>query len=41
LIKSRKRHARWVAGIGEERNKCGVMVGKPERKRPPGRARHK
>jgi len=41
LIKSRKRHIGRVACIGEERNECGVLVGKPERKKPPGRARHK
>jgi len=34
-------HIGWVACIGEERNKCGVLVRKPERKRPPGRARYK
>jgi len=30
-----------VAYIGEERNECGILVGKPERKRPPERARYK
>jgi hypothetical protein len=35
------RHAGWVASIGEERNECGVLVGNAERKKPPGRAKHK
>jgi hypothetical protein len=34
---------RWaghVAHIGEVRNVCNTSVGKPERKKPPGRVRH-
>jgi len=35
------RHTGWVACIGEERNECRALMGKSERKKPPGRARHK
>jgi hypothetical protein len=37
------RRMRWaghVACMGEKRNACRILVGKPEGKRPPGRLRH-
>jgi hypothetical protein len=41
-IKSRRmRWARHVARMGEERNVCKVLMGKPEGKRPLGRSRHR
>jgi hypothetical protein len=41
-IKSRRlRWARHVARMGEERNVCKVLVGRPEGKRPLGRTRHR
>jgi hypothetical protein len=40
MIKSRRmRWKRNVARMGEKRNECGILVGKPEGKRPLGRAR--
>jgi hypothetical protein len=40
VIKSRRmRWAGHVAGMGEERGACRVLVGKPEGKRPQGRPR--
>jgi hypothetical protein len=42
MIKSRRR--RWagdVARMGETRNAYRILVGKPERKRPLGRPRHR
>jgi hypothetical protein len=42
IIKSRR--MRWVghvAQMGEKRNVCRLLVGKPERKRPLGRPRHR
>jgi hypothetical protein len=42
MIKSRR--MRWVghvARIGETRNECGILVGKPEGKRPLGRPRRR
>jgi hypothetical protein len=42
MIKSRRmRWAGLVALIGEMRNVCKILVGKPERKRPLGRPRRK
>ena len=42
VIKSRiMRWAGHVARIGEESGVYRVLVGKPERKRPPGRPRHR
>jgi hypothetical protein len=42
MIKSRR--MRWiahVARIGKKRNSYRILVGKPERKRPTGRQRHR
>jgi hypothetical protein len=37
IIKSRRiKWARYVACMGEKRNICRILVGKPERKRPLG-----
>jgi hypothetical protein len=42
IIKSRrKREAGNVARMGEKRNAYRLLVGKPERKRPLGRPRHR
>jgi hypothetical protein len=42
IIKSRRmRWARHVARMGEKRNVCILLVGKPEGKRPQGRSRHR
>jgi hypothetical protein len=42
VIKSRKlRWAGHVARMGEERGVCGILVGKPEGKRPLGRCRRR
>jgi hypothetical protein len=42
MIKSRRiRCAGHVARIGEKRNAYGILVGKPEGKRPVGRLRHR
>jgi hypothetical protein len=42
MIKSRRmRWAGHVARMGEKRNACRMLVGKPERKRPLGRSRHR
>jgi hypothetical protein len=42
MIKSRRmRWAGHVAGMGENRNAQGILVGKPEGRRPLGRPRHK
>jgi hypothetical protein len=41
-MKSRRmRWARHVARMGEKRNEYRILVGKPERKRPLGRPRHR
>jgi hypothetical protein len=41
-IKSRRmRWAGWVARMGEGKNVCRVLVGKPEGKRPLGRSRRR
>ena len=40
----KSRRMRWaghVAGMGERRGVCRVLVGKPEGKRPPGRLRRR
>jgi hypothetical protein len=42
IIKARR--MRWmghVARMGEKRNACRLLVGKPERRRPLGRPRHR
>jgi hypothetical protein len=39
IIKLRMRWAGHVARMGEKRNSCRLLVGKPEGKRPPGRGR--
>jgi hypothetical protein len=42
MIKSRRmRWAGHVARMGEKRNACRVLVGKPEEKRPLGRQRRR
>jgi hypothetical protein len=42
MMKSRRiRLAGHVAGMGEKRNPCSVLVGKPEGKIPLGRPRHR
>jgi hypothetical protein len=42
MIKSRRmRWAGHVARIGEKRNACRILVGKPEGKRPLGRTRRR
>jgi hypothetical protein len=42
IIKSRRmRWAGHVARMGEKRNAYRLLVGKPERKRPPGRPRRR
>jgi hypothetical protein len=42
MIKSRRiRWAGSVAGLGEKRNTCMVLVGRPEQKRPLRRPRHR
>jgi hypothetical protein len=42
IIKSRRiRWVRHVARMGEKRNMCRLLVGKPEGKRPLGRPRHR
>jgi hypothetical protein len=42
MIKSRRmRWAGHVARIGEKRNAYGILVGKPEGKRPLGRLRYR
>jgi hypothetical protein len=42
IIKSRRmRWAAHVARMGEKRNVCRLLVGKPEGKRPLGRPRHR
>jgi hypothetical protein len=42
IIKLRRmRWAGHVAGMGEKRNTCRLLVGKPEGKRPLGRPRHR
>jgi hypothetical protein len=42
MIKSRRmRWVGYVARMVEKRNACRILVGKPERKRPLGRQRHK
>jgi hypothetical protein len=42
IIKSRRmRWAGQVAGMGEKRNACMILVGKPEGKRPLGRPRRR
>jgi hypothetical protein len=42
MIKSRrKRWAGNVAFMGEKRNTCRILVGRPEGKRPLGRPRHR
>jgi hypothetical protein len=42
IIKSRKtRWAGHVARMGEKRNACMLLLGKPEGKRPLGRPRHR
>jgi hypothetical protein len=42
IIKSRRmRRAGHVARMGEKRNMCRLLVGKPEGKRPLGRLRHR
>jgi hypothetical protein len=33
--------AGYVTRMGEKRNACRILVGKPERKRPPGRPRRR
>jgi hypothetical protein len=41
MLKSRRmRWARYVAWMGKKRNAYGLLVGKPERKRPLGRPRN-
>jgi hypothetical protein len=35
------RWLRYIARIGEKRNACRMLVGKPEGKRPIGRPRHR
>jgi hypothetical protein len=39
MINSRLRGTGHVTRMGEKRNACRVLVGKPEEKRPPGRRR--
>jgi hypothetical protein len=42
MIKSRRiRWAGYVALMGEKRNACRILVGKPEGKRPLGRSRRR
>jgi hypothetical protein len=42
IIKSRRmRWAGYVARMGEKRNACRILVGKPEGKRPLGRPRRR
>jgi hypothetical protein len=41
LIKSRMRWAGHVARMGETRNACRILLGKPEGKRPLGRPRRR
>jgi hypothetical protein len=42
MMKSRSmRWAGYVARVGEKRNACRVLVGKPERKRPLGRPKRR
>jgi hypothetical protein len=42
MIKSRRvRWAEYVARMGEPRNACRILVGKPEGKRPLGRPRRR
>jgi hypothetical protein len=44
IRKIKSRRMRWaghVARMGEERNVCRVLIGKPEGKRPLGRPRHR
>jgi hypothetical protein len=42
MIKSRRmRRAEHVAGMGEKRNACRILVVNPERKRPVGRPRRR
>jgi len=41
VLKSRMRWAGHVAHMGEGRGMYGVLVGKPEGKRPLGRPRHR
>jgi hypothetical protein len=42
MIKSRRtRWAGHAARIGEKRNACRILMGKPEGKRPLGRPRHR
>jgi hypothetical protein len=42
MIKSRRmRWAGYVARMGEKRNACGILVGKPEGKRSLGRPRRR
>jgi hypothetical protein len=42
MIKSRRmKWAGHVARMGEKRNACRILVGKPEGKRPLGRSRHR
>jgi hypothetical protein len=42
IIKSRRmRSARHIARMGEKKNACRLLVGKPETKRPLGKPRHR
>jgi hypothetical protein len=41
MIKSRMRWAGHAARMGEKRNACRVLVGKPEGRRPLGRPRRR
>jgi hypothetical protein len=41
IIKSRMRWVGHLAQMGEKRNVCNLLVGKPEGKRPLGRPRHR
>jgi hypothetical protein len=41
MMKSRMRWAEHVARIGKKRSEYRLLVGKPERKRPPGRPRRR
>jgi hypothetical protein len=42
MIKSKRmRRAKHVARMREKKNACSILVGEPERKRPPGRPRRR
>jgi hypothetical protein len=41
IMSKRMRWAGHVARMGETRNACRILVGKPEEKRPQGRPRHR